>query len=601
MSHSQTKGQWPDRGTGIREKATILVVDDEPVVRNLLNLVLGERYETTLVESAEQALGCLSSENFDLVISDINMGGMSGLELLAEVAASSPETVVMVISGNDDINSPIEAIRHGAFDYIRKPFEIDQVEVAVERAITHAALLESKRRHERELEELVEQRAQRLHYLAYHDTATGFSNRTFFEEHLARELAHRASLSVIFVSVDRFEGLRAVLGHSFSDRLLREIGTRLSGAFPASAVAAKYQSDEFAVSVLRDDWAVENIDHVFRSFEDPISLDDYEIQVSISVGISRAPQDGTDAPAVIKNATVALSHAKKQGGGSHQVYSSGIHKSALKSLTLETELRHALERGEIELFYQPKIDVNTSRVVGMEALARWNHRELGLVPPSDFIPLAEETGLIIPIGEWILRTACDETKAWQDKGFDLNVAVNLSPRQLQQKRVADRIASIVRESGLAPDKIDLEVTESSLVHNTDAATAILTELRQVGIRISLDDFGTGYSSLGYLKQLPIDVLKIDRSFVKDVTRDPDDAALVMSVIMLAHNLRLKVVAEGVETKAQLRFLQLLRCDEWQGYLSSKPIPARMFENYLENYSSGPAAEMGTFTDFDGAE
>jgi EAL domain-containing protein (putative c-di-GMP-specific phosphodiesterase class I) len=310
--------------------------------------------------------------------------------------------------------------------------------------------------------------------------------------------------------------------------------------------------------------------------------------------MSCAPDHGADAAVLIKNAAVALSHAKKQGGGSHQMYSSGIHRNALKTLTLETELRHALEREEIELFYQPKIDMNASTVVGMEALARWNHRELGLVPPSDFIPLAEETGLIIPIGEWILRKACVETKAWEEKGFELNVAVNLSPRQLQQTRIAERIEAIVMESGLQPCRVDLEVTESSLMNSADAAKSILGGLREIGIRISLDDFVTGYSSLVYLKLLPIDVLKIDRSFVQDVTRDPDDAALVMAVITLAHNLRLKVVAEGVEAKEQLRLLHLLRCDEWQGYLASKPLPAAMFENYLNNYPSQPQAVIDAF-------
>ncbi len=583
-------------------KARILIVDDEPAVRNLFSLILSDHYDCTLAGSAEEAIELLTDEFFDLVVSDINMSGMSGIELISAVVAASPDTVVMVISAGQDINSPIEAIRRGAFDYIRKPIEIDQVEMAVERAVGHSRLLVSKRRHEQELEDLVEQRAQKLRYMAYHDTVTGLPNRTFFEEHLAKQLSERSNVAILFVSVDRFEGLRAALGHSFSDRILKEVGERLRDVLPQGSVTAKYESDEYALLVqpVSDKDSGEMaavIERVFESFNEPIVLDDYEIQISISIGISRSAADGTDAPVLIKNAGAALSHAKKQGGNNHQFYTSGIQKSALKTLTLENELRHALERCELELHYQPKIDVNTSRIVGMEALARWNHRELGLISPAEFIPVAEETGLIIPIGEWVLSTACVDTKAWHEMGFDLTVAVNLSPRQFQQSRVSEKLAAIVRDSGLDARYVNLEVTESSIMNNAEAATVILGDLREIGIQISLDDFGTGYSSLGYLKHLPIDVLKIDRSFIKDVTVDPDDAALVMAVITLAHNLRLKVVAEGIETKAQLRFLHLLRCDEWQGYLASKPIPAKMFEAYLTKYSS-QQQELGSDASID---
>jgi EAL domain-containing protein (putative c-di-GMP-specific phosphodiesterase class I) len=250
----------------------------------------------------------------------------------------------------------------------------------------------------------------------------------------------------------------------------------------------------------------------------------------------------------------------------------------MKRLTLENSLRRALERSEFEVYYQPVLDINTKKIVGMEALLRWHHPELGVVQPAEFIPLAEDTGMILPIGEWVLRTACTQSKLWQEAGFaPLSVAVNLSARQFEQQNLVEVVARILQETGLNPRDLELELMESSIMQNAEVAVRTLGELKAMGVKIAIDDFGTGYSSLGYLKRLPIDTLKIDRSFVRDVTTDPDDAALVMAIITLAHNLRLKVIAEGVETEDQRRFLHLLRCDEWQGYLFSKPVPVEAFE------------------------
>ena len=319
---------------------------------------------------------------------------------------------------------------------------------------------------------------------------------------------------------------------------------------------------------------------VFDAFTSPLAVGDDEIIISISIGISLAPDDGIDSQTLLKNAGAALSHVRKNGGDNYKFFTPDLRDTALSRMALENELRRALERGEFELHYQPKVDMVTGRMIGMEALLRWNHPDLGLVPPLDFIPLAEETGLIIPIGEWVLKTACAQTKMWHDQGFDLNIAVNLSPRQFQQTDLVGTINEIVRASGCDPGCLNLEVTESSIMNNAESAVTTLRELRSTGIKISIDDFGTGYSSLGVLKDLPIDVLKIDKTFVNDVTSKPDDAALVTAVITLAHNLRLKVVAEGVETDEQLKFLRQLHCDEWQGYLYSKPLAVGAFERLL---------------------
>ena len=570
----------------------ILIVDDESSIRDLLHSILCDSYACTTASSAEEALSRLESERFDLVVSDINMGGMSGIDLVSNVVASSPDTVVMMISGNQNIESPIEAIRSGAFDYIKKPFDIDQVLIAVERALRHGELLVSKRCHEDHLEQLVAERTEKLKYLAYHDTLTGLPNRTLFEDRLANKLSRRSkkktSVAVLFVSLDKFQELRDTLGHSLGARLLKEAAKRLSSLTKDCGTVARLEGDEFALLLTDKDpeELASFADEVSKMFAPPFDIADYEIFGSVSIGISLSPDDGTDSQTMLKNAGAALSHARKQGGNNYQFYTSDINDKAVRRLAMENDLHRALERNEFELYYQPKIDVNTRRITGMEALVRWNHPELGIVQPGNFISVAEETGLIVPIGEWILRAACTQSKIWHDKGFEVNAAVNLSPYQFQQKDLGDKIAEIVGETGFDPAFLNLEVTESSIMNNPAAAITILGDLRKAGIKISIDDFGTGHSSLGHLKNLPVDVLKIDKSFITDVTSSLDDAAIAMTIIRLAHSLRLKVVAEGVETEEQLRFLHLLGCDECQGFLFSEPLKADAFEAMLSKSSSG---------------
>lgn len=568
-----------------KPQAKILIVDDEPSVRNLLVAVLGEKFECTTAASAEEALACLNQEIYDLVLSDINMGGMSGIELIARVIESSEDTVVIMISGNQSIESPIEAIRGGAFDYVKKPFEVDQVEMCVDRALVHRQLLISKRQHEENLEDLIVERTGRLNFLAYHDLLTELPNRVSFEENLSRVLSirpNRSGVAVLYVSLDRFTGLRDTLGHKMGDRLLVEVAKRLKGLSDNDLSTARLEGDEFVILI--NHTSAEAVgaftDGVFEAFATPFSIGEYKIFVAASIGISRSPDDGVDAQTLLRNAGAALAYARKMPGNVCQFYTSGIHEQAVKRLALENDLRAALEKGEFVMYYQPKVDMFSGRVVGMEALVRWIHPEFGLIPPNDFIPLAEETGFIIPLGEWILRASCSQTKLWRDEGFELGVAVNLSAAQFQQKDLADKLITIVNETGLDPGFLNLEVTESSIMSNPAAAAHELSALRENGMSISIDDFGTGHSSLGYLKLLPMDVVKIDKSFIDDVTTNPDDAALVTAVVTLAHGLRLKVVAEGVETEDQLRFLKLMNCDEWQGYLYSRPLSTEAFGKLL---------------------
>lgn len=569
--------------------ARVLIVDDESAVRGLLTAILGEKYDCTTASSAEEAISTLEHSTFDLVISDINMGGMSGIELIEFVNASAPDTVIVMISGNRTIDSPIEAIRKGAFDYIKKPFDIDEVEIAVARGIEHSVLKASKRRHESELEEMIEERTSRLNYLAYHDSLTGLANRVFVEDSLAKALwkaGGAGATAILLISLDNYNGLRDTLGYSIGDGLIQEVAGRLTAAANPPATLARFEGDEFAILINDKGYGelTTFADTVFKIFELPFKIREYEIFVSASIGISVSPDDGSDASTLLKNASAALSHARKLGGGSYQFYTSQINALMLRRLELESNLRHALERNQFDLFYQPKVGFVSGQVIGMEALLRWERSDMGRISPRHFIPVAEETGSIVPISEWILNQACTQTKHWRDQGFDLQVAVNLSPRQFQQCDLVSRILEILGKTGLSPEFLNLEVTEGGILNNAESAIGVLRELRQAGVTISIDDFGTGYSSLGYLKNLPIDVLKIDKSFVNDVTEDPDDAALVMAILTLAHNLGLKVVAEGIETEEQLKFLRLIKCDEWQGYLCSKAVPADVFESLLNAYS-----------------
>jgi diguanylate cyclase (GGDEF)-like protein len=568
----------------------ILIVDDEPEIRNMICGILSERYTCAVANSAEEALLLLQTEKYGLVISDIKMGGMSGLEMVPQVRAFAPNTVIMLISGEQNIESAIEAMRVGAFDYIMKPFDFQHVEAAVRRALEHHALLAAKHLHENHLEELVRQRTAELNHLAYYDALTDLPNRILFEDRLTQALilaeSNRQTLAMLFLSLDGFKKVHDTLGRAMGDRLLQKVAERLRISAHRGETVARFEGDEFALLLTQvggtegeDVGAV--IFQINESLKLPFLIDEHELFITVSIGISLYPDDGADAPTLLKNADAALYRAMEQGGDNYQFYTADMNAKAMKRLTLENSLRRALERSEFEVYYQPVLDINTRKIVGVEALLRWHHPELGLVQPAEFIPLAEDTGMIVPIGEWVLRTACAQSKSWQSAGFaPLSLAVNLSARQFQQQNLSEVVVRILQETGLNPCDLELELTESSIMKNAEGAVRTLSELKAMGVKIAIDDFGTGYSSLGYLKRLPIDTLKIDRSFVSDVTTDPDDAALVMAIITLAHNLRLKVIAEGVDSEEQLRFLHLLRCDEWQGYFFSKPLPVEAFEELL---------------------
>lgn len=566
------------------EKPAILIIDDDDQIQSLLKELLKPEYECVNVGSAEEALEVLKTINFDLVISDIQMEGISGLDLVPRVLKDTPDTVVVMISGQQSIDSAIEAMRAGAFDYITKPLDLRHVQAAVRRALAQHKLLQEKRQYENHLEDLVAQRTAEIEHLAFYDRLTDLPNRTLFADRCAQALASaqrsKRLVGVMIVCLDRFKKVSDTLGHAAGDIVLSETGARLQSCVSGADTVARFDGEEFGLLLTQIPEAGDLADlglALHDVFKEPFRLGEQEVYVTTSIGISLFPSNGEDSNTILKNAGAALYRAKQQGGNNHQFYAADMNAQAVERLALENSLRHAIENHEFITYYQPVVDLVSNEIVGMEALVRWQHPELGVLPPAKFIGLAEDTGLIVDIGGQVMRTACAQTQKWHDEGLGrLRISVNVSARQFQQGNFLDQIVQVLDETRLDPACLELELTETSIMENAESAAQLLTEIRKLGVKIAIDDFGTGYSSLSYLKRLPIDTVKLDRSFVKGATTDPDDAALVMAIITLAHNLRLTVIAEGVETAEQLSFLRLLRCDEGQGFLFSRPVPADVF-------------------------
>jgi diguanylate cyclase len=428
-----------------------------------------------------------------------------------------------------------------------------------------------------------------LQNLALHDTLTKLPNRTLLEDRVEQAIASckraGSACAVLFADLGRFKTVNDSLGRPAGDHLLRTAAERLRALVRFGDTVSRVGGDEFVIllrSIAKTEDALIVARKVIDELSGPVRVQGHELRLAPSVGVSVYPLHGDSAGALITNADAAMYHVKNAGRNAARLFAPEMSTCFPERLSLENDLRDAVGRKELELHYQPKVDVRSGRTTGMEALARWRHPHKGLLLPSEFIPLAEETGLIVSLGDWVLREACRQNKAWQNAGLaPLRVAVNISASQLQQNDLIERITAVLQDSGLEPQWLELEITESVVMQNPAEAIGVLGRLKRMGIQISIDDFGTGYSSLSYLRRFPLNTLKIDASFIREISSDNNDATIVQAIVSLAHSLKLQVVAEGVENEAQLRFVQASGSDQYQGYLRSVPLPALEFGQLLE--------------------
>ena len=548
--------------------ALVLVVDDDRSTRNALrNTLQRDGFRVEEAGDGMQALALLEHLRPDVILMDAVMPVMDGFTACARVKLhpQGAAVPVLMITALEDNTSVERAFAAGASDYIPKPI--------------HFAVLSQRVRN------IIDaNRAERhIRQLAYNDSLTGLPNRALFLDQLAQRIAQAGaageSVAVLFLDLDRFKYVNDTLGHETGDRLLVAVGHRIRRTVRQADCVARLGGDEFIVALT--DVVAANAAaaarNICRTLNYPFQIDGNDIFISGSIGISVFPQDGADVGTLLKHADTAMYKAKKHNTG-FQFFEAAMEHSLSGHVRLENDLRRALERRELEVFYQPKARVDAVTVVGMEALVRWRHPTRGLVGPNEFIALAEETGIIVPLGEFVLRSACTQVQAWIAQGFaPLPVAVNISARQLQQPDFVQFVEQALKDTGLPAHLLELEITESTLMEDAEGTLALLRRLREIGVRLSIDDFGTGYSSLAYLKRFPMHTIKIDRTFVRDLPDDADDAAIVTGIIALAHSLRLDVVAEGVETREQRAFLEQVSCDLIQGYLLSTPLPAQQFE------------------------
>ncbi len=545
---------------------SVLLIEDNPGDARLIREMLAEEPATAFrlkhVERLARGLESLARKDVDLVLLDLSLPDSHGLETFAKVYAHSPKVPIIVLSGNDDQQLALYAVKSGAQDYL--------VKGKIDRELLLKAMQYSieRKRYQEELERQ-----------ANYDALTGLPNRHLFHDRLRQAVfaqRHAKSIAVVFIDLDHFKVINDSLGHNFGDEVLRHVGERLQAAVREGDTVARLGGDEFVLILsdqTREDVIFRSMRRLIGKVSEPIIIGDRELNITCSAGISLYPQDGPDVQTLLKNADAAMYRAKSQGRNTFQFFTAEMNELANERLSMEQSLRRAIERDELLLHYQPRLNLATGAVEAVEALVRWNHPVRGLVLPDRFIPLAEETGLIVPIGEWVLRTACEQGEAWRRAGFTPVISVNLSARQLWGGGLVRLVGDVIAATGMA-ERLELELTESMVMHDAENVIATMLALKAIGVRLSVDDFGTGYSSLSYLKRLPLTALKIDGSFVRDITSGGADEGLIAkAIISLAHSLHLKVIAEGVETDAHRAFLEAHACDEIQGYLVSRPVAA----------------------------
>ena len=557
----------------------VLIIDDNATqVRALCDTLQDHGYEASGFTSYADALQSMHETRFELLLTDLLMPEMDGVTLLAAATKIDPDIAGIIMTGHGSINSAVDAMKLGAFDYIQKPLKLATILPVLSRVVA--------RRRFRMHNKAVHQ--QRLEHSMSHDSLTDLPNRNLFIERLAEALAQTdrtgETLAVVLTDVAHFKNVNDSLGRQAGDVLLRQVAERLRVIVKDPGVPARVGSDTYAW-IFSEFANVGDIVQLLRKclaqvFGQPFLVEGNEIRIGVHAGIACCPYDGHDAEILFNNSEAALKYAKE-----HRqpiaLYSADMNAHATEQVVMESRLRRAIEQSEFVLHFQPKVNLMTGSVVGLEALIRWNDPETGLVPPIKFIPLLEETGMIVPVTRWVLREVVRTATAWQKKGLPLvPIAVNISPIDLRQQDFVRMVEETVRDMPGGALGLSLEITESVIMADIEMIEPKLKDIRKLGVEIAIDDFGTGCSSLAYLARLPVDVIKIDRTFIKNIMDDGHNMAIVASIFALAHALDKKIVAEGVETEEQARKLRFLKCEQCQGYLYSKPIAAEQIEAML---------------------
>lgn len=564
----------------------ILLVDDEPIILESLTRELSSdnlELHITQATSGEEAITKINNDCFDLVVTDLLMSGLDGLHVLKAAKQKDAQTIVIILTGYGDMEAAIDALRLGADDFLQKPCDADELLHRISNCFEKQYL-------QRKV----------IMYESY-DFLTGLPNRALLNDRLMQSMAfaqrHGKKVALMYLDLDHFKHINDSLGHAVGDQLLQSVAKKLQACVRLSDTISRHGGDEFVVVLPKvedvHDAAI-TAEKIIAALTQPHLVSGYELRVTISIGISIYPDDGKDIETLIRNADTAMYQAKKLGRNNYQVFTPEMHTRAVVRQSVEQVLHRALEQHKFELHYQPKVDLETRVITGVEALVRMHESDNQLVCPVDFISIAEECGLILPIGRWILHEACRQAQAWLQAGLDFGqISVNVSSREFHSKNFLAGVMAVLNDTGLDPRRLELEVTESGLMEDTEPTTAVLYALKKIGIQIAIDDFGTGYSSLSYMLRFPIDTLKIDQSFVQDldgdITGDKGEAgkAIVCAIIAMGASLKKRIVAEGVEAKNQLIFLQNHRCTEGQGYYFSRPVSAVEFTSLLETGLNQP--------------
>ncbi|MDJ0807987.1 MAG: EAL domain-containing protein [Gammaproteobacteria bacterium] len=567
--------------------ATIMMVDDEPLTMEVVKMLLEDAgYRNfILVEDSTQAVIKIQEQRPDLLLLDVMMPEVSGFDILRELRGLEDFThlPIVILTSSSDSDTKLEALDLGATDFLSKPVDPSELALRLRNTLVIKAYQDQ---------------------LAYYDGVTGLPNKTLFLDQvdwaLQRAQRQNNQLAVLHLEVGGIKRIIDTFGPNIGDQVIRDVGQRLQscvrmtdnvsqgglGGEPWGSVF-RLGSNEFSIlcpSVRHASYAAVVASRILDVMKSPFDADGTEVYLTSNIGITSFPDDGDVSTDLVKHAVNAAAHANTKGGDRFEFYSSKLSVSSLNRMRMEADLRHAIENHKLELYYQPQNCLASGVITGLEALIRWRIDDDTMRPPGEFIPLAEETGLIVPIGSWVIEEACRQIATWQKKGLSIHVSMNVSAKQFTDSDLVNVVNKALKKSSIDPTDLTLEVTESLFAKNTDRIVAVLEKLRNLGVKIAIDDFGTGYSSLSYLKHLPVDELKIDRSFIMDIKKSRKDRALVKATIFLAHEFGLKVVAEGVEEQEQLEFLNKVKCDVYQGFYFARPAPAEEIDSLLENRS-----------------